>query len=102
MGNLIKILIHLKFTKMTIMSVKSDAGSIVFKKDKKEVFVLNAPYLVDKDGNRNQEVGYDYKELDNGNIKVTLSLTTSWLSEEDRVYPVVARSNVAVEKCGCY
>lgn len=76
---------------------KNDAGSIVFKKDKKEVFVLNAPYLVDKDGNRNQEVGYDYKELDNGNIKVTLSLTTSWLSEEDRVYPVVARSNVAVE-----
>ena len=65
---------------------KNDAGSIVFKKDKKEVFVLNAPYLVDKDGNRNQEVGYDYKELDNGNIKVTLSLTTSWLSEEDRVY----------------
>lgn len=56
-----------------------------------------APYLVDKDGNRNQEVGYDYKELDNGNIKVTLSLTTSWLSEEDIVYPVVARSNVAVE-----
>lgn len=76
---------------------KNAAGSIVFKKDKKEVFVLNAPYLVDKDGNRNQEVGYDYKELDNGNIKVTLSLTTSWLSEEDRVYPVVARSNVAVE-----
>ena len=76
---------------------KNDAGSIVFKKDKKEVFVLNAPYLVDKDGNRNQEVGYDYKELDNGNIKVTLSLTTSWLSEEDIVYPVVARSNVAVE-----
>lgn len=76
---------------------KNDAGSIIFKKDKKEVFVLNAPYLVDKDGNRNQEVGYDYKELDNGNIKVTLSLTTSWLSEEDRVYPVVARSNVAVE-----
>lgn len=26
-----------------------------------------------------------------------MSLTTSWLSEEDRVYPVVARSNVAVE-----
>lgn len=76
---------------------KNAAGSIVFKKDKKEVFVLNAPYLVDKDGNRNQEVGYDYKELDNGNIKMTLSLATSWLSEEDRVYPVVARSNVAVE-----
>lgn len=29
---------------------KNEAGSIVFKKDKKEVFVLNAPYLVDKDG----------------------------------------------------
>lgn len=68
---------------------KNAAGSIVFKKDKKEVFVLNAPYLVDKDGNRNQEVGYDYKELDNGNIKMTLSLATSWLSEEDRVYPVL-------------
>ena len=26
-----------------------------------------------------------------------MSLTTSWISEEDRVYPVVARSNVAVE-----
>ena len=49
---------------------KNDAGSIVFKKDKKEVFVLNAPYLVDKDGNRNQEVGYDYKELDNGNNNI--------------------------------
>ena len=75
---------------------KDEAGSIQFVKDGKEVYTLMAPYLTDKDGNRNQEVSYDYKNLDNGNIEVTLHIGDEWLKEENRVFPVTARANVEV------
>ena len=35
---------------------KNANGSIVFLKDNKTVYQINAPYLIDKDGNRNQEI----------------------------------------------
>ena len=75
---------------------KDDAGSIIFTKENKEVYKLVAPYLIDKDGNRNQETAYNYKEQDNGNIEVTLTINKGWVNEETRVYPIAARANVEV------
>ena len=76
---------------------KNANGSIVFLKDNKTVYQINAPYLIDKDGNRNQEIKYDYKETEDNKISVTMTFPQSWLNEESRVYPVIAKANVEVE-----
>ncbi|WP_278626828.1 DUF6531 domain-containing protein [Thomasclavelia cocleata] len=75
---------------------KNDAGDIIFSIDQKDIYTLNAPYLIDKDGSRNQEISYDYKETDSNTIVVTMIFPESWLNDKTRVYPVMAKANVEV------
>lgn len=76
---------------------KDESGSIVFTKENKDVYTLAMPYLIDKDGNRNQEVSYEYKEIEGGLLEVTLTFNETWLNDQTRAYPVVAKANVEVE-----
>ncbi|MFR1517684.1 MAG: RHS repeat-associated core domain-containing protein [Clostridia bacterium] len=61
-----------------------------------EVFHIPAPFMTDADGNLSSCVSYDVKELDSGEMLLTVTADSEWLNAEERVFPVVIDPQIKV------
>ena len=70
--------------------IKSDGSiSIKAKDNKEEVFHIPAPFMYDAEEAYSEAVAYEVKELDKDVYELIITADREWLSDEERVYPVV-------------
>ncbi|MFD3447575.1 DNRLRE domain-containing protein [Microbacteriaceae bacterium 4G12] len=75
--------------------LKNDGSIIFYNQDKKEIFVLPKPFMVDSNINpksgepsRSEDVKYIIEKKSQGKYTLTLTANKEWLKDPQRVYPV--------------
>lgn len=66
----------------------NDNGSINAIKDKETLFILDAPYMKDANGEICNNTYYELEKMDAG-YKIKLQLDNNWLINDETVYPVI-------------
>lgn len=61
-----------------------------------EIFHIPAPFMTDADGNNSADVSYDIRELDDGDLLLTVTADGEWMNAEDRAFPVVIDPQIKV------
>ena len=61
-----------------------------------EVFHIPAPFMTDESGAASAAVSYDIRELEGGDILLTVTADSEWINAEERVFPVVIDPQIKV------
>ena len=65
-----------------------------------EVFYIPAPFMTDESGAASAAVSYDIRELEGGDILLTVTADSEWINAEERVFPVVIDPQINVNSSG--
>ena len=65
-----------------------------------EVFHIPAPFMTDENGAASAAVSYDIRELEGGDILLTVTADSEWINAEERVFPVVIDPQINVNSSG--
>ncbi len=61
-----------------------------------EVFFIPAPFMTDSNGEMSDNVSYEVKTLQNGDIQLTVTADSEWINAEERAFPVAIDPQVMV------
>lgn len=75
------------FSLHTNLNLCLENGKIIASNEKEEVFLLDVPYMMDSNQNRNQNIMYELTKREDGYELVVL-LDKEWLNREETIYPV--------------
>ncbi len=78
------------FTANHLNAEKLDDGSISLKAEDtgREIFVINAPFMFDADGQSSYDVYYDLEKNGDDEYQLTLTADPDWIKSPDRAFPV--------------
>ena len=76
-----------------LLIINNDKSISAFK-DNSEIFIIEAPYMVDSNNNINNNVYYKFAKTKEG-YDLTLVLDTDWLNNSETTYPVTIDPTIA-------
>ena len=78
----------MKLNKLTAETASD--GTIVLKDEKsgESAFVIDLPYMYDKNGETSNAVAYSLEKIKNKEYRITVTADGAWMNDESRAYPV--------------
>jgi YD repeat-containing protein len=68
--------------------LKNNQVSLIDNENNKEIFIINAPLMIDAKGEKSNNIKMGLNKKGNGYI-LSLNLDKNWLMDKDRAYPVI-------------
>jgi len=84
--------------KLNNLTAELVGNEVILRDGEETAYIIPAPYMLDADGARSDNVTYTLADGGNGKYTLTVTADASWINADDRAFPVTVDPAITVEE----